>query len=222
MFLFFSARWVLWVHSDFLGISASKDSSSTRDSSTGSMSSPIGATFRFRVLVGLTSALLCHLRFPSADNSSQTNARHRSHCWFLQTSLQVEVENVVFEINKNEFLLSVPVHQLLEVIPHFLTNCAADRNHVSTIVSEVEILSSFARDFCRTAQNFVSFSESSVQRSEQSIFVVSMEFPSSSVRNPFTTGRPIGSSISCSCVQVHLHPFKPLRTAGGTGIQTSK
>ena len=36
-------------------------------------------------------------------------------------------------------------------------------------MSEVEILSSFSLDFCRTAQNVVHSSESSVQRSEQSI-----------------------------------------------------
>ena len=61
-----------------LGISASEGSSSSsfptstsaRDSPTGSMSSPIGATSRLKVFVGLTSALLCHHRFPIADNSS--------------------------------------------------------------------------------------------------------------------------------------------------------
>ena len=75
---------------------------------------------------------------------------------------------------------SVPIHQLLEVIPHSLTNFVVNKNHVSTVMSELEILSSFARDFCRTAQNFVYSSESPVQRSEQSIFVVSLELPSSS------------------------------------------
>ena len=62
-----------------LGISASKGSStssfpistSARDFPTGSMSSPSGATSRFRVFVGLTSAQLCHLRFPTPDSSSQ-------------------------------------------------------------------------------------------------------------------------------------------------------
>ena len=37
---------------------------------------------------------------------------------------------------------------------HSLTNFAVNRNHVSTIMSEVEILSSFARDLCSTAQHF--------------------------------------------------------------------
>ena len=54
---------------------------------------------------------------------------------------------------------------------HSLTNFAVDRNHVSTVVSEVEILSSFARHLCSTAQNFVHSSEPSFQRSEQSVFV---------------------------------------------------
>ena len=78
-----------------LGISASKGSSSSsfsistsaRDSPTGSMSSPSGATSRFRVSAGLTSALLCHHRFPTADSSLEDNDQHRSHCWSLSISL---------------------------------------------------------------------------------------------------------------------------------------
>ena len=119
---------------------------------------------------------------------------------------------------------------------HSLTTFAVNRNHVYTVMSEVEILSSFARDFCRTAQDFVHSSETSVQRSEQSVFVVSLKLPRSTVRNSLATGCPIEFSISCPfwtkvqwecvhcspCVQVHLHPFKPLRTTCGTKIQTSK
>ena len=71
-----------------LEISASKGSStssfpistSERDSPTGSLSSPIGATSQFRVVVGLTSALLSHPRFPTADCSSQDNDQPRSRC----------------------------------------------------------------------------------------------------------------------------------------------
>ena len=71
-----------------LGISPSKSSSSSsfpistsaRDSPTGSMSSQIGAASRFRVFVGLASALLCHLRFPTADSSSLDDDQRRSHC----------------------------------------------------------------------------------------------------------------------------------------------
>ena len=46
-------------------------STSTRDSPTDSMSSPMGTASRFRVVVGLTSALLCHARFPTVDSPSQ-------------------------------------------------------------------------------------------------------------------------------------------------------
>ena len=62
-------------------------STSTRDSPTDSMSSPMGAASRFRTTVGLTSALLGHTRFPTVDSPTQNTARHRSHCGFLQTSL---------------------------------------------------------------------------------------------------------------------------------------
>ena len=48
---------------------------------------PMGATSRFRVFVGLTSALLCHPRFPTAESSSQDSDQHRSHCWSLSNSL---------------------------------------------------------------------------------------------------------------------------------------
>ena len=47
-------------------------------------------------------------------------------------------------------------------------------------------------------KNFVHMSESSIQRSEQSVFIVSFKLPSSTIRNPLTTGSPIESSVSCS------------------------
>ena len=59
----------------------------TRGFTTDSMSSPMGTASRFRVVIGLTSALLCHTRFPTVDSLSQNTARHLSHCEFLQTSL---------------------------------------------------------------------------------------------------------------------------------------
>ena len=62
----------------------------------------------------------------------------------------------------------------------------------------LEILSSFARELCSAAQHFVCTSESSTQRSEQSVFAVSLKLPSSTIQNPFTTGSPIESSIYCS------------------------
>ena len=147
-------------------------------------------------------------------------------------SLQAEIENV-FEIFRNELVPSIPAHQFFEVISLSLTNFALNGNHASTVMSEVEILSSFARDLCSTAEHFVYTSESSVQRSGQPVLVVSSELPSSTIKNPFTTGCSIESSISwhiwtnvqwecvhcSSCVKVHLHLFKALRTTRGTQIQ---
>ena len=57
-------------------------------------------------------------------------------------------------------------------------------------MSEVEILSSFACDLCSTAEHFVYTSESSIQRSEQSVFIVPLTLPSSTIRNPLTTDSP--------------------------------
>ena len=72
----------------------------------------------------------------------------------LHFSVQVEVKNVIFEINWNKLILSIPAHQLLEVVSHSLNNFAANRHHVTTVVmSQIEILSSFARDLCSAAQH---------------------------------------------------------------------
>ena len=108
------------------------------------------------------------------------------------------------------------MHQLVKMNSDSLTNFAVSLNHVTTIMSEVEILSPFARNLCSTAQHFVYTGESSIQRSELSVFIVFLKLPSSTIRNPFTNGSPIESSISCclctktqwervhcsSCVQV--------------------
>ena len=70
-------------------------------------------------------------------------------------SVKEEIENVFFETDWNEFLLSLPIHQFRKMNSHSLTNFAVNRNHVPTTVSEVEILSSSARDLCSTAKHFV-------------------------------------------------------------------
>ena len=59
---------------------------------------------RFRVVVGLTSALLCHTRFPTVDSPSQDTARRRSHCRFfrLQFSVQVEIESALRRTRSEE------------------------------------------------------------------------------------------------------------------------
>ena len=75
---------------------------------------------------------------------------------------------------------------------------------------------------------------SAAQRSEEALFNVTLTLPSSTIRNALTAGRSIEPSVSCSiltkiswtcvhcssCVQVHLHPFKPPWTAHCTEIKT--
>ena len=65
-------------------------------------------------------------------------------------------------------------------------------------MSQVEILSSFARDFSSIAQHFVCTSESSVQRSIHTIFIVTLKLPSYTITDTLTTGCSKESSISCS------------------------
>ena len=225
-----------------LGMSASKGSSSSsfpistsaRDSPTVSMSSPIGAEFSLDLRAHCSaipvSRLLTVLR------RTMIRKVHIVGLGRFHFSTQVEIEKVVFEIDWNEIILSMPIHQFLKKNSHSLTNFTVNWNHVTTVMSKVEILSSFVRDFRSTAQNFVCTSESSIHGSEQSVLIVSLELPSSTVRNPVTTGSPTESSVSCSfwtkvqwecvhcssCVQVHLRPTEPRRTIGGTDIQTSK
>ena len=75
--------------------------------------------------------------------------------------------------------------QSFEVHSHFM---AMHWSHETTVGSQVEILSSFARAFSSTAEHFVYTRESSVQRSAQAIFVIAFELPSSTVMNALTTG----------------------------------
>ena len=260
MFLFLSARGILRIHSDsgnfcfqwFFIFLISHFDICTR------FSNWFDVTSRFRVFI-------CHHRFPTANSSwmasnqlvqrldSEFSLDLRAHCSAtivsrLQSivhivgfcgfhfSVHLEIANVVFEIKWNKLVLSILAHQFLEVISHCLTNFAVNRDYVSTIMSQVEILSSHARSLCITTEHLVYPSESSVQRSKQPVLVVSFELPRSTIKNPSTTGCSKESSISCtiwtnihlecvhcsSCVQVHLHPFKQLRTTRGTEIQTSK
>ena len=130
----------------------------------------------------------------------------------------------------------MPIHHFLKMNSHSMTNLAVNKNNVSTVMSEVEILSSFARDLRSTAQNFVytiksSNSEISAIRFRQILGIAKLHHPESihhwqSNRIFHLLLLPDQSSMECvhcsSCVQVHLHPIKPLRTAGGTDIQTSK
>ena len=121
-------------------------STSARDSPTGSMSSPMGTATRFRVVVGFTNALLCHTRFPTVDSLSQNTARHLSHCGFLQTSLLGSDRNWEYH---SQDKLERPFHKrstISQMNSHSLTNFTVSRNHVTTIVSHIEVLLFFARD----------------------------------------------------------------------------
>ena len=86
-FLFCSPHGILQIRFNFSSSSSYPVSTSARDSPTGSMSSPMGTASRFRVVVGLTSALLCHTRFPTVDPLHQNAARPLSDFRFLHTSL---------------------------------------------------------------------------------------------------------------------------------------
>ena len=94
-------------------------------------------------------------------------------------SAQVEVENVIFEIYRNKLFSSMPVQPFFDMSSHTLTNFAVNRNHVTTIMSQIEILSSFARDLCSTAQYFMHSNKSSVEGSKQSVFIAILKWPRS-------------------------------------------
>ena len=87
----------------------------------------------------------------------------------VHLSAPVEIENVVFGIHGNELVSSMPVHQFLKMRSSSLTHYAVNRNHVATVMSQIEILSSFARDLCSTTQHLVYTNKSYVQRSEQTV-----------------------------------------------------
>ena len=80
-------------------------STSARDSPTCSMSSPMGATSRFKIFVGLTNALLCHLLLTVLRKTMINNVHIVGLCGF-HLSVQVKIENVVFEIHGNELVRS--------------------------------------------------------------------------------------------------------------------
>ena len=89
------------------------------------------------------------VRCPTAENFSQDWFR-----WGFISPL-IKIEEVIFEEEWNELFPAIPIHPYLEMHPHFQTKVALNRNHENTIMSEIEILSSFARDLCSTAPHFV-------------------------------------------------------------------
>ena len=131
--------------------------------STVSMLLPVGTTSRFSIFVGLTTAPFCHSRSRLLRVVRKIVGVCRFHI-----SAQVELENVVFEIYWNELFSSLSGQQFLETTSHLLTHFAVNGNHVTTVMSQIEIFSSFARDLCSTAQP-------SVQRSKQTVFIVTLD-----------------------------------------------
>ena len=91
---------------------------------------------------------------------------------------QVEVENVVFQIYRNKLVSSTPPHLFLTMGSQSLTNFAANRNHVTVVMSQ-------KRNLCSTAKHFVHLNKSSVQRSKQSVFIVTLKLPRSTIRNTY-------------------------------------
>ena len=75
---------------------------------------------------------------PFPDCSSYDNDQYRSNFWSLSISLLETSRNwkYCFEIDWNEFILSVAVQQFLKVSSPFLTNFTVNRNHVVTVLLE--------------------------------------------------------------------------------------
>ena len=59
-----------------------------------------------------------------------------------------------------------------------------NRNHETTIWSQIEVLLFFARDLCSAAQHLVCIRESSIPRSGQAIFIASFKWPSFTIWDP--------------------------------------
>ena len=205
-------------------------STSARDSLIGSMSSPIGATSRFRGFVGLASALLCHTRF------RLLSIVHIVGFCGLHFSVQVDIENVVSEINWNKIVLSIPDHQFLEVVSHSLTNFSVNRDHVSIVVSQVEILSP-TRAISAALHNTLCTPVSLPFRDRSDPFssyplnyqappsgihsplAVRCNLPSPAPSGPKFNGHVFTAAAVSRCIFTQIQPF---RTTHGTKIKTSK
>ena len=66
--------------------------------------------------LGLRAPLLCHIRFPTSENCSE-NCSHWCPPWTF--SVQVEFQDVVLDVDRDELLSSMPVHQTFEVYLSF-------------------------------------------------------------------------------------------------------
>ena len=135
-----------------------------------------------------------------------------------------EIEDVLFDVDRNELFSSVPIHQSFEVSPHSQAKFAVHWNHETTVRSQIEILTSFTRDLSSTAKIFVYTRASSVQRSAQAIFNVALKIAKllrqeyihrwlfdRIFHSPAPSGLKFNLNVFTvsSCVQVHFHPFDP-------------
>ena len=118
--------------------------------------------FGFISIVGISDSKDSSSSSFPVSTSAQDSTTGSMSTW-LHFSVQVEIESVILEIDWSEIVLFVPVHQFLKINSHSRTNFAVNRDHVNTIVSQIEILLSFARDLCSTAQHFVYIRESFIQ-----------------------------------------------------------
>ena len=139
------------------------------------------------------------------------------------------MEDVVFEVDWSEFVLVMPIHQLLKMNSHSLTNFAVSRNHVSTVMSQVEIFSSFARDLCSAvchseiwANHLHSILEIAKLHHQESIqpLAVRKNLPSPAPSEPTFNGNVL-TGAPMSRFVLTLSSIFGLLTLG-TEIQTSK
>ena len=147
------------------------------------MASPTWTRSVFRVVVGLTT------RCSAILVSHLLRMLHTvGFCW-SHLFAQIEIEVVVFEVDRYELLSAVPTHQSFEVYPHFPANFAMHKKLETTVRSHIDILMSFTSNSSRTAQNCVYPCESSIHRPAQAIFTVALKLPSSIIKNASTNGR---------------------------------
>ena len=154
--------------------------------------------FLYRHLLGAFQLVQCHHQL-GPDLCSEFSLDLRTRCSAILVSrllrivhnigfcgfhffAQVEIEDVVFDADWNELFLPCELTNLSKFILISWPICCA-RESRNTAGFQIEILSSFARDFSSTAQHFVCISESLDQRSTQTAFIVTLELPSSHIHH---------------------------------------
>ena len=125
-----------------------------RGTSIGSKSSPLGARSVFSLdSRAHSSAILVSRLLRLVHNVG--------FCGF-RFFVQVEIEDVVLAVDCDELFSSAPTHQSFQVLANF----AVQWNLGTSVGSQIDILSSFARGLSSTTQHFVLHSEPSVRNLE--------------------------------------------------------